>query len=570
MTRAEDDLRGTLRRIDRRGYKAYKDIEGEYALPGFKLVVDHAQGDPFASPSRLRLVVPLERAGFPESYHEGATRDRALCDYLTRAVHAGCAGVSSRSGTGGSGLIDIDRPGQEVLERTSVNIYGSVLEARIVVGLPASGRRVLARRAEEILLEKLPALVRSTLLAESLSAADIESHIAAVEAQVAMRSGLAQRDLVAFVGDGASLPRRSGVDPRPMESGAVPFESPESLRTSFDLPDGRGVSGMGIPEGVTLIVGGGYHGKSTLLSALELGVYDHVPGDGRELVVTRADAVKIRSEDGRSVTGVDISPFISNLPFGEDTSSFSTQNASGSTSQAANIMEALECGTSLLLIDEDTSATNFMIRDRRMQELVAKEGEPITPFIDKVRQMHREHGVSTILVVGGAGDYFDVADTVVRMNSYLPADVTVRAREIARAHPTERGFEGGDGFGAIAQRALDASGLDASRGRRSERVDAKGRGTILFGRTRLDLSALEQLVSVSQTRAIGDALLTLRRAMDGRRTIGELLDSLESELEERGLDALSRRRLGGYARPRRQELAAALNRLRTLRVNRVG
>jgi len=570
MTRAEDDLRGTLRRIDRRGYKAYKDIEGEYALPGFKLVVDHAQGDPFASPSRLRLVVPLERAGFPESYHEGATRDRALCDYLTRAVHAGCAGVSSRSGTGGSGLIDIDRPGQEVLERTSVNIYGSVLEARIVVGLPASGRRVLARRAEEILLEKLPALVRSTLLAESLSAADIESHIAAVEAQVAMRSGLAQRDLVAFVGDGASLPRRSGVDPRPMESGAVPFESPESLRTSFDLPDGRGVSGMGIPEGVTLIVGGGYHGKSTLLSALELGVYDHVPGDGRELVVTRADAVKIRSEDGRSVTGVDISPFISNLPFGEDTSSFSTQNASGSTSQAANIMEALECGTSLLLIDEDTSATNFMIRDRRMQELVAKEGEPITPFIDKVRQMHREHGVSTILVVGGAGDYFDVADTVVRMNSYLPADVTVRAREIAREHPTERGFEGGDGFGAIAQRALDASGLDASRGRRSERVDAKGRGTILFGRTRLDLSALEQLVSVSQTRAIGDALLTLRRAMDGRRTIGELLDSLESELEERGLDALSRRRLGGYARPRRQELAAALNRLRTLRVNRVG
>jgi len=285
-----------------------------------------------------------------------------------------------------------------------------------------------------------------------------------------------------------------------------------------------------------------------------------------ELVVTMDDAVQIRAEDGRSGAGVDISPFIGDLPFGGDTSSFSTQNASGSTSQAANIIEALECGASVLLIDEDTSATNFMIRDRRMQELVSKAGEPITPFIDKVRQMYDELGVSTIIVVGGAGDYFDVADTVVRMDAYLPVDVTEQAREIAGRHPSERSFEGGAAFGTPTSRVPDAASLEPARGRRQERVDAKSLDTILFGRTTIDLSSVEQLVTVSQTRAIGDAILLLRRHMDGALTLPELLDAVGRELDSRGLDALSRHKLGGYARPRRHEIAAALNRLRTLRV----
>ena len=154
---------------------------------------------------------------------------------------------------------------------------------------------------------------------------------------------------------------------------------------------------QGFPQGITLIVGGGFHGKSTLLNALEAGVYNHKPNDGRELVITDPDVVKIRAEDGRSVSGVDISPFINNLPFGQETTQFSTENASGSTSQAANIMEALECEELLrMLVDEDTAATNFMIRDQRMQQLIAKDKEPITPFIDRVRQLYNEHNVSTI------------------------------------------------------------------------------------------------------------------------------------------------------------------------------
>jgi predicted ABC-class ATPase len=565
--RTLEDLSHALRRIDGRGYKAYRDIEGSYAFTTHTLIIDHVQGDPFAAPSRLRLVVPQSGAGFPLDLFATPARNRALCDYLTRELVACCEERSARTGTGGGGVISVDRPGQEVLERTSVNVTDQEVEARITVGLPAAGRRVLGRKAATILLERLPEIARQALVFASLDEQALRCHADVVEDQHWLRGQLAARGLVAFVGDGSLLPRRSGVDPRPMGEGAVPFRSPPSLAVEFGLPNGGRVTGTGIPEGVTLIVGGGYHGKSTLLSAIELGVYDHVPDDGRELVVTVADAVKIRAEDGRSVSGVDISPFIENLPIGRDTTDFSTDDASGSTSQAANIAEALEYGTSLLLIDEDTSATNFMIRDHRMQELVAKDKEPITPFIDKVRQMREERGISTIIVVGGVGDYFDVADTVLMMDSYEPIDVTERARDIAREYAAERTAEGGQAFGRVTPRAPQPESLDPRRGRRPEKVDAKGRTTILFGRSAIDLSAVEQLVSVSQTRAVGDALaLAKRRIMDGARTMSEVLDALERTLDEGGLDALSRFPLGSYARPRRQEIAQALNRLRTLEV----
>ncbi len=571
MLRTPEELEATLGRIDGRGYRAYKDIQGGYDFPGFTLHIDHVQGDPFAAPSRVRIVVEQDRAAFPTGVRDTPARNRALCDFLTRAVARACDDASRHAGSGKSGLVTVDRAGQEILERTSVNVDSRAVEARIMVGLPAAGRRILGRQADGIFLDQMPRIARNALVASSLDAAALERHVRTVEDQTFLRGSLRTQGLVAFVGDGAVLPRRSGVDPRPMAKGAVPFVSPESLRRSFDLPNGGRVTGMGVPAGVTLIVGGGYHGKSTLLSAIELGVYDHVPDDGRELVATVPDAVKIRAEDGRSVQGVDISPFITNLPFGADTGSFSTEDASGSTSQAANIAEALEYGTSLLLIDEDTSATNFMIRDHRMQELVAKDKEPITPFIDKVRQLHDELGVSTVVVVGGVGDYFDVADTVVMMDSYRQVDVTERAMEIAERHAAERTREGGETFGRVSARAPAPGSLDPRRGKRPEKVDAKGISTVLFGRTTLDLSGLEQLVSVSQTRAIGDSLvLMMKRFMDGKTTVAEILDRLEREFDEGGLDALSPRRLGTYARPRRQEVAAALNRLRTLRIEQIG
>lgn len=434
------------------------------------------------------------------------------------------------------------------------------------MGLPARGRRILGRAAAALLGDRVPEVVRRSLFFAALDAATVVRAADVNEDADALRGHLAALGLVAFVADGAVLPRRSGVDPRPLPRGAVPFESPESLRVSVELPNAGRVTGLGVPAGVTVIVGGGFHGKSTLLRALELGVYNHRPGDGRERVVTDPAAVKIRAEDGRSVAGVDISPFIGDLPGGASTRAFTTADASGSTSQAAAIVEALEAGARVLLVDEDTAATNFMIRDHRMQELIAKDREPITPFVDKVRQLWEERGVSTVLVMGGSGDYFDVADTVVAFEAYRLRDVTPEARAVAARVPTERRPEGGPAFGAVRERRPLGESLDPRRGRRSEDVKSRGVKTVLFGTEKIDLAAVEQLVHPGQLRAVGAALLHVRRLADGARTVADLLDAVERTVADGGLGALVDRPVGDLAGFRRFELAAALNRLRTLRV----
>src|SRR5215207_333693 len=412
-------LRSTLDRIDRKGYGAYKDLQGSYDLREFDLFVDRVQRDPFAPPSLVRVRTKDNR--FEPVLFENPVRRVAFEDFLTRQVETALRhAVKGNRGSGGR--IEIQRASQVVLPRTSVLVESNFVEARMGVGLPARGRTVDARAAQTMLLEELPRVVREALTPAGVDPEAAHVHVEVVEDADHLRKRLPALGLVAFVADGATLPRESGASDRPLREGAVPFESPEEFRVTVELPNRGEVSGMGIPEGVTLVAGGGFHGKSTLLSALSLGVYDHVPGDGRELVVARADAVKIRAEDGRSVAGVDISGMIGELPGGRPTTSFSTTNASGSTSQAANIAEAVEIGTSLLLVDEDTSATNFMIRDERMRELVQKE--PISPFIDLVRPLRDALGVSTVVVVGGVGDYLDVADQVILMEDYEPRDAT--------------------------------------------------------------------------------------------------------------------------------------------------
>lgn len=572
MTRSLDDLRRTLSRIDGRGYKAYKDLQGTYRFGWFDLSIDHVQGDPFASPSRLSARAAREVLGIPEHLVANRVRRIALGDYLTRSFAAACRRIAKGSrGTGHSGLIAIDEPGQEVLERTSVLASETTCEVRFVLGLPAAGRRVLAREAAAMLLEEVPQILQAALKWESLQPDRVQRHVFTVEDQEAMRRQLRERGLVAFVANGALLPRRSGVDDRPMipAQGVEPvlFQSPPELEVTLDRPNGGPVTGMGIPAGVTLIVGGGYHGKSTLLCALERGVYNHIPGDGREGVVTTAGAMKIRAEDGRYIEKVDISPFIDHLPLPVDTRRFSTENASGSTSQAANIMEAVEAGADLLLLDEDTSATNFIIRDARMQALVHKDREPITPFIDRVRELYEKFGVSTIMVMGGSGDYFDVADHVIMMDAYRPREVTRQAREVAQAFPTKRRVECETPLTAPQPRHPTAASFDASRGRREVKIDVKGLATIVFGRHTIDLSAVEQLVDPSQTRAIGQALVLLAAQCGrGGPAVGELLRRLEEQLDRSGLDVLVPYKVGNLARPRMLEVAAALNRLRTLRV----
>jgi len=482
-------------------------------------------------------------------------------------------------GSGRSGLITVDAGGQEVIERTAVRVTPQWIELRFQLGLPAAGRTVLGRQAEAMLYRELPEIIQRSLLWRTTPAEECRRFVECIENQEFLRRQLRARRLVAFVADGAILPRRSGISQLPLPD-AIPFRSPERLRVSFTPPNpvwhngklSESITGMGIPEGITLIVGGGYHGKSTLLRALERGVYPHIPGDGREYVVTREDAVKIRAEDGRRIEQVDLSPFIHTLPYGRSTRTFCTDNASGSTSQAANILEALEAGSRLLLLDEDTSATNFMVRDARMQALIAKEHEPITPFLDRVRELFDRFNVSTILVMGGCGDYLDVADTVIAMREYLPEDVTEKARAIAAAFPTGRCPESPTVFERLTHRIPLPDSIDPSRGRREVSIEAKSVELLLFGTTPIELWAVEQLVDLSQTRAIGYALhLLAERYVDGHRCIAELCDILEQVLDTEGLEALSPFARGGQhpgnlARPRRYEIAAALNRLRTVRM----
>ncbi len=565
-----ENLRSLLHRIDGRGYKAYKDIKGSYQFGEFALLIDHVQGDPFATPSRCRVRIDQNNAGFPENTYSNRDREVALRDFLTRrfaeATKRFCRG---RRGTGKGGVISIDRPDQEILERTAVFVDGGLIEARFRIGLPAFGRTIAGKIAETMLFGELPQIVRASLYFRNLDENSLFKHIDISEDAVELRKQLKSRGLIGFVADGAVLPRASGIDSRPLRQGRiVPFESPDTLRVEMILPNRGKITGMGVPEGVTLIVGGGYHGKSTLLRALELGVYNHIPGDGREFVVSDPSTMKIRAEDGRRIEKVDISPFINNLPFGRDTRAFSTEDASGSTSQAANIIEAVEVGAKMLVMDEDTSATNFMIRDHRMQELVSKDKEPITPFIDKIRHLYDNLGVSTVLAIGGSGDYFDVADHVICMVEYKPLDVTKQANEIAKKYRAERTPEGGEGFGTFTERIPLAHSFDPSKGKREVKISSKGLKSIDFGIHRIDLGAVEQLIDMSQTKAVGDAIQYATRYMDGKRTICEIVETVMVDVMESGLDILSPVPEGEYALFRGLELAATINRLRTLRVSK--
>ncbi|MGM0435080.1 MAG: ABC-ATPase domain-containing protein [Pseudomonadota bacterium] len=544
------ELAALLTRLDGKGYKAYKDLLGEHRFEGWTLIVDHVQADPFAAPSRVRARVDAATAGLPETVFKSQARQCAARDYIARAF---------RQATGREKALGIDAGAQTVLDRTAtlVDDDGGV-ELRLSLSLPARGRSIMGHQARRLICEQLPEAVLTAATARRLDLEALERHMAVVEDQQALRAQLPEHGIVAFVANGSILPRRSGIDDRPLHD-AIPFETPPSLAVTLEAPNNGPVTGMGIPEGITLIVGGGFHGKSTLLSAVGLSVYDHVPGDGREQVVTDAGATKIRAEDGRAVHGLDLSPYINRLPYGKTTERFSTELASGSTSQAAALQEALEAGAHTLLVDEDTSATNFMIRDRRMQALVARESEPITPFVDRIRQLRDELSVSTILVMGGSGDYFDCADTVIQLQDYHAHDVTADARAVAERFATGRETEALDPLARPTPRPLVGKQLNPEAKPGKTKIQARGPDTLIFGRDDVDLRSVEQVADPSQIRAIGQLLA--RVAESGAR-LEQPPEALAQRLQ-RGLVALSHRPDGDLALPRLHEVMAVLNRLRS-------
>lgn len=553
-----DQLARTLAQLDGRGYPGYKQISGPWGDGELMLALDHVQGDPFASPSRLRIRLSPAVHQLPLDLYATPTRRTALADFLLRRFAAVISGGrGARQGSGKSGMVQVDAGDAEILPRSGCEFVGEDLELRFRAGLPAQGRRILGRQAARLLTEDLPAAARR-IAWPHVDQAMATRFVELAEDHAHLQQRLEERGLVAFLRDGSILPRASGVSSRPL-TGAVPLQSPPSLRVTLPTLHHGDVTGLGVPVGVTLVTGGGFHGKTTLLEAICRGIDPHVPDDGREWVVTSPDAVKLRSEDGRSVVGVDLRPFIADLPGDRSTERFATPDASGSTSLAAAIVEALELGATAMLLDEDGCATNLLIRDARMQALVARE--TITPLIDRVRQLHEQAGVSTVLVVGGSGDYLEVADTVILMEDYRPLEVTARAKEVAAAHPTGRAVLPPQGELVPAPRHPRLQSFDPRRGQRTK-VRARGLRELQLGEQTIDLGALEQLVDDSQARGIGALLSWLHAHGRAGASLRELTDQALVAMEERGLYGIDA--LPELAGVRRHELAAAINRLRSL------
>lgn len=562
-----DDLKRELYKIDGRGYKAYKSLEGDYKFSNYVLHIDHVQGDPFAAPSRIRVSLNSNLNKIPEELFDTNNKRIAVCDFLTRTFNKNINKYAGRvSGSGKSGIINISRCTQEILDRTAVTIDKEKLEARFEVGFPARGRSVLAKELEKILYEFLPKIVENSLIYNNIDKDKLINRVKLVVDQEFIRKELKKLDLVAFVANGSILPRESGVSEKPLKE-AKRFKSPKNLEITLNLPNKGEIKGMGIKKGITIIVGGGYHGKSTLLNALELGVYNHIEGDGREYVISNDDAVKVRAEDGRAITKDDISLFISNLPNGKDTVKFISENASGSTSQAANIVEAIESKTKLLLIDEDTSATNFMIRDDVMQRLVSKEEEPITPFIELVKSIYEKKDISTILVVGSSGDYFDIADTVIQMDAYEPKNVTEKAKELSTGLILKR-IEGKDiKININFERKILKGSVE--KGPKGIKIKTLGKDGLSINREDIDLRSVEQIVDREQVTAIGNLIkFAEENIIDNNKTLIEVTDKLIKQIENKGLISINTTKggVGNLSMPRRFEIMAAFNRYRKLKI----
>ena len=571
--KSSEELRSSLRAVNHKSYPAYKSLAGSYSFGKYVLNIEHVQGDPFAAPSRLSIRVSHKTAGFPVEYYDKKWNQTALEDYIIRRFHRQADKFCFQAkGSGKSGIITVSRCGQEVLERTACAVTKEDIIIRFEVGFPANGRTINATELEKILFDFLPVCAEQSLYYQKTPKEELQKTIYLAEDRQYIREEMKRQNIVAFIADGSILPRESGVSDQPLKDG-IPFKSPDTMAVTLELPHKGMLRGMAIRKGITLIVGGGYHGKSTLLKALERGVYDHIAGDGREYVITDETALKLRAEDGRKITNTDISLFINHLPNGKDTKRFCTLDASGSTSQAANIIEGIEAGSRLLLIDEDTSATNFMVRDELMQQVVAREKEPITPFLERAKDLYQQADISTILVIGSCGSYFYIADKVIQMDSYRVYDITEDTKKVLENRGTDQSpvISAPDFCLPSKKREINLSGSSQKRknyrgnGYVEERLKIKRMGKTAFsiGKENLDLRYVEQLVDEEQTQTLAYLLRYAKEHYgEGHNDVESVVRALKNILKEKGLDGICEKGSvpSGLAMPRLQEIYACFNR----------
>lgn len=558
-----------LRSLTGKSYGLYKSLaQKTWKFGDFELDFLHVQGDPYAPPSRLKFRIPLSALGFSPELANNAVKRLALADFLLRRL----AEEITAQSVGVDFPISIANPGQEILTRNSLWVGGpsenegvAIVEATLWVKLPGDHRMVDVPNACDILTSILPDTLSTSLYC--FGDGVIESakrHIESLEVRTELLAALEMAGLVAFVPDGAILPRASGISELPLAS-AVSFKSPPEMRVTLKAC-GREITGMGIPKGITVIAGGAYHGKSTLLSALEKAVYPHIPGDGREWIVVDSTAVRICDEGGRSVRNTRIAPLVRELPSGISTENFSTLSASGSTSEASNLLEAIEFGTHTVLIDEDTSAVNFLIRDPRMQKLVGASREPLIPLIDRAREL-TSLGLNIVLVAGACGDYLNVADTVIVMNQYQPEWATHRAKEICASEPPHRLPEDHPPFIQGLSRSLLAYVEDllphvrpTSPVERQVKVRVQG-GRLQIGFVEAEIGPIPQFCDSAQRYGAGLIVLNLLQNAVDKPSL-ECIEKICAQIANVGFRKIPQGMNRDVALPRPAEIAMTLLRLR--------
>ena len=494
-----------IRTLNGKNYGLYKSLADKpWDFGDFVLEFIHVQGDPYAPPSRVLLRSKLATLGYAPEWSSGFERRLALSDFLLRRL----GGLVQEKYSGKDAAVVFDSAGPEMLVRNSLWIDNGELRACLQVRLPGDGRKIQAEAAAEILTMVMPDLVSAGLYYNKADEPAMQEHYRVLAERKEILEQLDGHGLCAFVPDGAVLPRASGLSEMPLEN-AVPFNAPDGLAVTLNAC-GREIRGMGIPKGITVITGGAFHGKSTLLQALTRAVYPHVPGDGREGIVVDATALRVGVEDGRSVRGTDLSMFVRDLPGGISTKDFNTLSASGSTSEAANLLEAMEAGAKTFFIDEDSSAVNFLIRDVRVRKLLGDEREPLIPLTDRIREL-ASAGMNFILVAGACGDYLDIADNIIVMANYK-AECVKSTMSSWKAEgligSTEAGKINARPFAAYMQ-PLQKSVRPASAVERQVKVKLAGDTLLQIGFLVADTSRLVTLVDKQQRLGAGFMLLNM-------------------------------------------------------------
>ncbi len=570
------DFQDLLRGLENHAYGAYRRLEHTcIVFDGFHCCFRHIQGSPGAMPATVcEINLPASNFSIPGWARSNDARSMATADFVLRSFAGGVKAVAHQNrGVDGSGSFQCSRMPQQILARNTVTFSAAATSILFRVSLPGSrSMKVLGREAEAMFFQELVDIVRR-VKDDVGDGRRLRSQCELVEDMLHVQARLGENGLVAFIADGSNLPRASGVSDKPARRGVIPFRAPEAAAVVLDFPNAGKISGLGIHQGVTVVIGGGFHGKSTLLNAVGRGIYPHIAGDGRERVVSSKRAMMVCAEAGRSIQGLDISPFISTLPKKANPRTLVTQNASGSTSEAAAIIESMLAGADLLLIDEDTSATNLLMRDRHMRKLIPED--PITPLLDRVRQLYDDHSVSTVIIAGGNSDYLGVADHVIAMRDYLPVDMTdeARALDLPRAHPPAGPLHLSD------RRRLLPANFDPCyvNARMNKRVPVRIKALrgqefeiIEYGMDLIDVRSLNGIVDVDQMLTIGHCLLLARRSELAARGLSPsaLARALIDVLHEKGLDVLQPPQSPPvfFAATRRLELAGAINRLRSLAV----